>query len=111
MIDWSKPIQTFKGKPAKFVYCLKTNSPQCMVVVVEDVEDNLWVLTREGKSVHTPIVRNVPEEKTFWLNIYPMSLGVAHSCKEEADTEANFRDLAKRIACVKITYKEGEGLD
>jgi hypothetical protein len=48
-----------------------------------------------------------PEPKTGWINIYPKSL-VSNSCrsKEEADEAAG----TDRIACIQITYTEGEGL-
>ena len=42
--------------------------------------------------------------KERWVNIYPCLLG--HESKIEADIQAD----NDRIACVKISYKIGEGL-
>jgi hypothetical protein len=48
-----------------------------------------------------------PEPKEIWLNIYADLLSdCAHKTKEEANRSA----AAHRIACVKVTYTEGEGL-
>jgi hypothetical protein len=58
--------------------------------------------------------REDPEkpEHSLWLNIYPLELGyyavyaVARGSREEADQ----RSAKDRIACLNITFKEGEGL-
>jgi hypothetical protein len=54
-----------------------------------------------------------PEKKSFWLNIYEHAAStVAHPSKVSADSCA--KDAAsyggKRIACVEVTYEEGQGL-
>lgn len=53
-----------------------------------------------------------PEKKTGWINIYPpthfhtVGMNSIYDTKENADTNKS-RD---RIACIQITYEEGEGL-
>ena len=50
-----------------------------------------------------------PKEHSLWLNIYPNELGyyaVARGSREDADQ----RSAKGRIACLNITFKEGEGL-
>lgn len=49
--------------------------------------------------------RIAPKEKTGWINIYPHTLGI-HCSKEQADESSK----SDRIACIQITYKEGDGL-
>lgn len=48
-----------------------------------------------------------PEMKTGWINIYPGYSSSAFSTKKTADTLANL----DRIACIQISYYEGEGLE
>lgn len=47
-----------------------------------------------------------PEKKEGWLNIYSNGSGNLHESRVPADLHA----AASRIACIKITYEEGEGL-
>lgn len=45
-------------------------------------------------------------EIVHWVNIYPINAWHPYKTKEEADTFSG----TTRIACIKVTYKEGEGL-
>ncbi len=48
-----------------------------------------------------------PEPKTGWINVYTGKLvSNIHSTKNDADDNATH----KRVACIQITYTEGEGL-
>jgi hypothetical protein len=47
-----------------------------------------------------------PKEHSLWLNIYPDERPCGHLTRESADEGA----YSKRIACINITFKEGEGL-
>jgi len=51
-----------------------------------------------------------PEPKKMWVNVYPgpdnSVYGAVRFTRENADIAAN----TKRIACVEVTYTEGEGL-
>ena len=46
-----------------------------------------------------------PVTKTLWLNIYPDVVN-RHSTRNGADANA----LSSRIACIELTYEEGDGL-
>lgn len=50
-----------------------------------------------------------PEKKEGWVNIYPSGYGRMHPTKVQAD-QAVSNEPDGRIACIKITYEEGEGL-
>lgn len=50
----------------------------------------------------------VPEKKTGWINIYQGYVGNIYPTKELAG-RAGRREIA-RIACVEISYYEGQGL-
>jgi hypothetical protein len=47
-----------------------------------------------------------PETKTIWVNVYP-STACGHQTKQQADRRA----ANNRLACVQVTYTEGEGLN
>ena len=49
---------------------------------------------------------NIPEEYTVWLNIYPGGEAMYHAAREIADEYST----GDRIACIPVTFKEGEGL-
>jgi len=56
-----------------------------------------------------------PEKKVVWMNVYRVPgdadvFGAAHKTKEISDAFAGGNDLEFRIACLRIEYEEGEGL-
>lgn len=54
---------------------------------------------------HDDDLIDVPVEKTVWLNMYPGgATSVHHHTRDEADRIA----MPPRIACVKVTYTEGQ---
>jgi len=69
------------------------------------------LLREKIAATREKVAREDPEkpEHSLWLNIYPLELGyyaVARGSREEADQ----RSAEDRIACLNITFKEGEGL-
>jgi len=51
---------------------------------------------------------NVPEKRELWLNIYPNTYLIgAYETRTDADNWAS----SDRIACVRVEYTEGEGLE
>lgn len=52
--------------------------------------------------------RVTPIKKTVWINLYQDSPSMAHThnSKQQADQSA----MSNRIACLRVTYIEGEGL-
>lgn len=84
---------------------------------------DMWMLSTGWKDSHdTPLLdltspqydwRVKPEVKEGWINIYPTAYGEQvssplHKTKDSADR--NQDTTAKRIACIKITWTEGEGI-
>lgn len=52
-----------------------------------------------------------PTTRIGWINIYPCNeIGMIHPNKEDADKAIVFGQQGDRIACIPITYTEGEGL-
>ena len=51
-----------------------------------------------------------PKEHSLWLNIYPDEPGYARAVANGSRAEADQYASKHRIACLHITFKEGEGL-
>ena len=109
-IDWTKPIQTKDGRKAR-VLCtdLKGHSPIVIAVsCLDSPDEGVIVYCTEGGvySRSTPII-NVPIKHTGWLNVYKYDVSDIHFSKADAE----YSKTAGRVACIPITYTEGEGLD
>ncbi len=103
------PIQTRDGRPAKFI----AHVPECEVYPVlalaqgaRQVDsftiDGLYCIS----GAHVRDLFMVPVPHTGWLNIYSDARTIFWKSKEDADIAAD----SDRIACIQITYMEGEGL-
>ena len=69
---------------------------------IEDIAENVSPAWDQYKW------RVKPEKKTGWINIYPNGFaGFVYSTQVKCMQEHNWNT---RIACIKITYEEGEGL-
>ena len=111
MVDWSKPIQTRGGQPARLVTVIKGTFNHVVVVddkqVIQVTEGGLW----QGEPYAEPMdIVNVPPKKMtgeFWVNIYPDGSSAAgHLSRAEADKLAS----TNRVACKRVQWTEGEGL-
>ncbi len=70
---------------------------------------DVWVDIDRPGWCDDVVYRVKPEPKTVWINIYPDLIGgIGHETKELADEAATFHET--RVACIQITYAEGEGL-
>lgn len=49
-------------------------------------------------------------EHSLWLNIYPVEPGYCRAAASRSRAEADWHAEKNRIACINITFKEGEGL-
>lgn len=49
-------------------------------------------------------------EHSLWLNVYPEEPEYCRAAAHESRAEADFHAVGNRIACLHITFKEGEGL-
>lgn len=109
MIDWTKPIQTKSGRPAR-VLCtdLKdTEYPVAVAVLVNDKHEVPYTYTAEGKyviAVDSPFdIINVPEKRVRYFNVFDMSEGF--NSRAEADRAAGVR---VRRACIRVEYTVGQ---
>lgn len=66
-----------------------------------------WVTVSDPSFTPYVTWRIMPEKKTFWLNIYS---DASDLCTHDTKTEADKAALPSRIACVQVTYEDGEGL-
>jgi len=62
-------------------------------------------------SAHDLIEVRPRHKRTVWLNVHVNRSVIAHDLREEAD-KLFCKDVAPRIACIKVDldFKEGEGL-
>jgi len=111
-LDLSKPLQTRRGEKAELVYDRLTGDyPLAVIVHFDDGTNDVLTYTREG-NLYTDAdsssnLVNVPVQRTLWLNIYKSGGEILpHPSRERADLSAS----DDRIACIEVTYTEGEGL-
>jgi len=108
-IDWSKPIEAYSGLPARLICVDMINSQNLSYAVLVRNKDgeHLNICNSAGIGAFgIALVRNVaPKKRTIWLNIYGNEATV-HSSSTKADLNAR----KGRVACVPLTYCEGEGL-
>lgn len=121
--DAGKEYQTRDGRRAK-VFIRESNGPWPLLGAYE-VSPGNWDFARwqvNGRYVDTvaqptDLMPPEPERRTVWVNIYrDADSGWRNMCsetREDADFRAGSRtDLrTDRIACVPVTFAEGEGLD
>ena len=117
-IDWDKPIQTRSGCEVR-IFTTSGGDPEKPVVGerLDDMGD--WVLFKRresgqvwaGDSNDSYDLVNVPQQHTATINVnrrngqHQMYLCI-HASREEADDQAP----GHRIACIEVTFTEGEGL-
>lgn len=107
-IDWTKPLQTMDGRPARLLGKLETDTfPMVVAIKRADgrefeacyTEDGFYYL---GKVTDTCDLRNVPTKKSrrVWINVYP-EWQAAYQSKEEADRNAH----SDRLACIETVLE------
>lgn len=119
MLDYTKPVRTRDGRPARVICTDRAlnDRPVIALVKMEDGHEGVCAYTREGRYTKTfldPLdLVNVPEKVRvrYWLNVYPPDtpnyLGF-HESRDAADGLA----APGRIACIEIDreVEVGEGL-
>ena len=115
MLDLTKPlILTETNKPARYLGALiGTDYPLVFAVVFNDREE-IVCTDKDGnlRGLRNKIT-NIPEPKRsgeVWVNIYAIESAMhfnGYTTREQADYNA----LSKRLACVRVTWTEGDGLD
>ena len=110
MIDWTKPIETRDGQPAR-VLCTDLKSAGYPVIVAYEIQpggESIESTDLEGFKLTgqaKPFIRNVPEKGVRYVNIYRQcDFSANHRSRLEADSVAS----PDRIACVRVEYTEGQ---
>jgi hypothetical protein len=122
MIDWTKPIQTKNGKAARYLGRLNTKSAYCHVVAVRDSENEdekqLYNVSDSGKFCGDEKwawnIINVPQKHVYWLNVYNPKSPMRHDHvfgQPRRSLESADKNGEGRIACIRIEFTEGEGLE
>ena len=113
-IDWTKPIQTTDGKPAR-VLCTDLKHDHPYVVATEhNGKEILWTVTDTGRvRGSTPGdgksgIINVPEKRTVYINFYESGYPEVWCSRAAADVQASKYSRFNRIACVKVEYTVGQ---
>ena len=111
MIDWTKPIRTKDGRPARLLGTIKDRRyPKCVALLMIDDTEIVKIFTEAGNlySSGEPSVsdlKNVPVKHVAYLNIY--ADGVA-SHLNRAVADAYAWPGLQRIACIRVEYTEGQ---
>ena len=120
-IDFDKPVQTRDGREVR-IYTTEGKTKH-YPVIGELCSDGNWHVrtwTSGGTDIRwssSTVVGlkdeggdliNVPEKHTVWINFYrgAASLSIHHADKASADEAVT----EGRIACIEVTFTEGEGL-
>ena len=119
-IDVFKPVRTKGGHKAKITAVdFRVNEETWPIradIVVRYGETEELSFTAEGlyRSLKRPSrydLENVPETKTFWINVYGSGLACTHRTEQYAieaiDIEGDENEIFARV---KVTVEEGEGL-
>lgn len=109
--DPNKPYCRRDGKPARIVHTFHNGNH---FVVLDDTDG--WVIVNAKGEYHDVTYNNydlinIPEKFERWINVYSngdLSLCL-HNSMEIATKMASTTKV--RIACIKVSFTEGEGLE
>lgn len=112
-VDWPHGHKTRRGLPARIIATDLAGFYPIVAAVKNGPLETAYSYTAAGrylvnnKDYRLDLINAEPESKEGWLNIYPGGAnGQLCRSRKMADRLAS----ENRIACVKITYYEGEGL-
>ena len=118
MIDFTKPLQTESGLPVRYLGVLNEDTYEESHIVsiqnnfgfdevyeVQILDSKRWIAFRPGPKTYDII--NVPVKHVYWVNFYSDDIPLHHKTKEQADNCAS----NDRIACVRVEFSEGYGLE
>ena len=109
MIDYTKPVQTRDGRPVTILSTEGRGQYPVIGYVGKDTAMKKW--SAEGNystdGDRTLDLINVPDRIECWVNVYPEHFSSPHESKEQADSVAE----KHRIACIKVEYTVGDGLE
>lgn len=113
--DPTKPVQTRDGRSARIIcFDRKCDNGNTIIALVNNRfndDESITLYMSSGRMNHINDCEsdliNIPEKQTGWLNIYSDNYCFVYNTKDEADKCAT---KGERIACIQITYFEGEGI-
>lgn len=110
--DPTKPVQTRSGNPAEIKFIDDRLIYPIVAVVAEADSFRVDGYTADGRyfgsrNASPNDLVNVPQRHMLWVNFYRGPSCSAHVSQGRAN------DLARpgRIACIRVEFEEGEGLD
>lgn len=112
--DPTKPVRTRDGRPARIICTDAKKGDYPIIALVTEREsenEEPWTFTAEGKFngclQDAMDLVNAPQRHVRWVNFYRGAACSAHVSQGRAN------DLAGpgRIACIRVPFEEGEGLD
>ncbi len=104
--------QTVDGKPARIIATdLIGKYPIVAAIKTDNGEECVETYTSKGFLLFDNkntgcCLTNLPEKITGWINMYKSGCGHFYASRKLAD-ELSHDD---RLACIPVTFKEGEGL-
>lgn len=119
MIDINKQYRTRDGREVR-IYATNEGCGVASVHGAIKCKDDIWHVyswSEDGVSIFgqrtdKDLIEVRPRHKrTVWLNVHVNWSVIAHNSREEADN-LFCKDVAPRIACIKVEldFEEGEGL-
>jgi hypothetical protein len=117
MINKDKTYKTRDGREVR-IYATDGHPLEPIHGAIRDYEDrwNAAIWQKDGsnlyKSRDADLIEVRPHiKRTVWLNVHVNRSVIAHNYREEADN-LFCKDVAPRIACIKVDldFEEGEGL-
>jgi hypothetical protein len=119
MIDKNKKYRTRDGREVR-IYATDGGGPQPVHGAVSGL--NFWSTANWSKNGSYTVVYGQEHDndlievrprhkRTVWLNVHVNRSVIAHNSREEADN-LFCKDVAPRIACIKVEldFEEGQGL-
>ena len=97
------------GRPARIICTDRVGERPIVALIMEDDGSAEWCsyFPSDGEGRGLVSLRNVPEKHVRWVNFYPYGCAGKHRTRDEADDFA----AEDRIACIRVEFEEGEGLD
>jgi hypothetical protein len=93
-----------RGKLRGFVKCISGSGEWVSIAW------SMWGASLNTLEDHVVDLFDVPVKNTRWVNVYPSgvfySINTSFPTKEAADSYA----AKHRVACIEVTFEEGEGL-
>lgn len=115
-IDWTKPIETIAGYPARV---LSTDHRSCGETLVaiqieyQSFSSNAWYRQNGEAALGSPKIRNRKVKREGWVNVYPSlrkdhtrMIASVHPSVYASEESAKYAATGDVIATVKIEWEE-----